>query len=375
MKISYVSLSRFATISEELLTHFASVTVLRVWIPSTRVQKILKRVNSPHARKLLARSHFLGSKEVKYRNSLLLEMVVRFRSRSSTLFWRIFFYSVSFFLRIRLVWLSFRNDLLIVPGDIWDLIPPRMRVRVLLEIRWLTQDFIDTLQIPKLEYHQDNAFESSGIPVMPRKVFLEFSGYITYSNIAKQSIQLSGADSNRILVTPLLDGSALNSVNQVKFPRSNRFLYVGRSAPDKRLDLAVEIAQKLGIPIDIVGKYNPATIKWLHKQTGVNFLGTLPHNEVLTLMESNFALLAPGAESWGLAVVEALQSGMQVYASKYTGVTEWISHPNLHKLPEMNSEIFIREFGLIQSTTEVFRIFDDYDLAVEWENFLLNRIM
>ncbi len=249
-----------------------------------------------------------------------------------------------------------------------------MRVRVLLEIRWLTQDLIDTLRIPTLEYHQDNASESSGIPVMPRKVFLEFNGYITYSNVAKQSIQLSGAEPNRILVIPLLEKNALNFVNQVKFSRSNRFLYVGRSAPDKRLDLAVEIAQKLGIPVDIVGKYDPATIKWLQKQTGVNFIGAIPHNEVLALMESNLALLAPGAESWGLAVVEALQSGMQVYASKYTGVTEWISHPNLHKLSEMNSEIFIREFGLNRPATEVLRIFDDCDIAIKWENFLLKRV-
>jgi glycosyltransferase involved in cell wall biosynthesis len=149
---------------------------------------------------------------------------------------------------------------------------------------------------------------------------------------------------------------------------------VGRSAPDKRLDLAVEIAQKLGIPVDIVGKYDPATIKWLQKQTGVNFIGAIPHNEVLALMETNLALLAPGAESWGLAVVEALQSGMQVYASKFTGVTEWISHPNLHKLSEMNTEIFIREFGLNRPATEVLRIFDDYDIAIKWENFLLKRV-
>jgi hypothetical protein len=98
-----------------------------------------------------------------------------------------------------------------------------MRVRVLLEIRWLTQDLIDTLRIPTLEYHQDNAFESSGIPVMPRKVFLEFSGYITYSNVAKQSIQLSGAEPNRILVIPLLEKTRLilsiklNSHDQIDF--------------------------------------------------------------------------------------------------------------------------------------------------------------
>ena len=373
MRISYVSLHRFSTITEELLAHFATLTVLRVWIPSSQLRKILKPIRSSHVSKLLARNHFSGSPGVKYKNSLLLEMVVRARRRRSTFSGRMFFLLVFLFLKIRLVFLLFKSDYLIIPGDIWDLIPVWMRARVLLEIRWLTQDLIDTLRIPHMEFHQEILLEASGIPIMPQDAFQDFSGYITYSEIAKKSIELSGANLDKILVVPLLEKNAIHFVNQVKFPRSNRFLYVGRSAPDKRLDLAVEIAQKLKVPIDIVGTYDRATIEWLQKQTGVNFIGAIPHNELLNLMESNIALLAPGAESWGLAVVEALQSGMEVYASIYTGVTEWISHPNLHKLSEMNSEVFIREFGLHQPTSEVIRIFDGYDVGNEWEEFLFKR--
>jgi glycosyltransferase involved in cell wall biosynthesis len=280
------------------------------------------------------------------------------------------FSSITFLFKIRLWWFYFRTDLLILPADIWDQIPARMRSRTILEIRWLTQDLIDSLGIPELEFYNDFALAGSGIPVMPKSLFQEFKGFVTYSNIAKESIELSGADQDKILVVPLLENDSLDFVNQVSFPRLNRFLYVGRSAPDKRLDLAVKVAQELNFPIDIVGKYSKSTVEWLGRQEYVNFIGAIPHNEVLKLMESNRALLAPGAESWGLAVVEALQSGMEVYASRYTGVTEWISHPNLHKISEMDAESFVQEFRLGTPDRGVYNIFRRYDFDASWKDFL-----
>jgi glycosyltransferase involved in cell wall biosynthesis len=334
------------------------------------MRKLLRIFKSTHVKKLLARFDFTDAESVKYGNSALLELVVRSRGQDKSLLHFFLFSIFSFLFRIRIWWLYLQTDLLILPADIWDQISSRMRRRTILEIRWLTQDLIDSLEIPELDFHRNIESAGSGIPIMSKKVFQDFRGFVTYSEIAKESIELSGADPDKILVFPLLEKDASKLSNKVSLPRQNRFLYVGRSAPDKRLDLAVRVAQELNIPIDIVGKYSKATVEWLNRQQCVNFIGTIPHNEVLKLMETNRTFLAPGAESWGLAVVEALQSGMEVYASRYTGVTEWISHPNLHKISEMNAELFVQEFRLAIPDIGVHKIFHPYDFDASWKGFL-----
>lgn len=334
------------------------------------MQRYLAFFKSNLAKKLLARNSFYEIQNVTYRNSILLDLVVRARGNSDSFFGLLFFFPIALMFRIRVLCLYLRSDLLILPADIWDLVFLKMRNRIMLEVRWLTQDLIDSLNIPNLEFHHEKVLNGSCIPVMPKKVFQEFRGFVTYSNIAKQSIELSGAEPAKILVIPLLNSEESDSVNQLNLQRLNRLLYVGRSAPDKRLDLAVEIAKRLNTPIDIVGKYNKTTIDWLGRQNCVNFVGAIPHNEVLKLMKSNRALLAPGAESWGLAVVEALQCGMEVFASRFTGVTEWIAHPNLHILDEMNADLFVNELSISTPVSGVYKIFNRYDLVEIWKNFL-----
>lgn len=303
-----------------------------------------------------------------------MELVVRTRKNRSSFLDHIFFALIFVVLKIEVAWICFTNNLVIAPADIWDAVPRKMRSKVLLEVRWLTQEFIETLPIPKLELYSGHGAESSGIPIMPRKAFQEFSGFITYSEIAKKSLKLSGAKTENVLVVPLWNKEALDLVNTVREPISENLLYVGRSAPDKRLDLAVDVARTLNVPIDIVGNYDQATIDWLKNQTCVNFIGSISHDKLIKLMESNSALLAPGAESWGLAVVEALQAGMEVYATQYTGVTEWITHSNLHKISEMNAELFVADLRKNHRNLKVSKIFLEFDFHKKWSEFLSERL-
>lgn len=370
IKISYISLHRFTTLFEYALADFAKVTVTSVWVPGKLLSILLSAVNLHPAKKVISRQIKVNSQSLGMRSSLLLDLVVLQRGRVNTFHGRSAFSVLAMLFRIKLFWMLRTNDFLIIPADIWDLVPHKNRQRVVLEVRWITQDFIDSLNIPKMMYHPHESVSTSRIPAIPPELWRKFLGCLTYSEIAKDSIILSGADPRKILVCPLIQLNSQATSNEIVNSRFQRLLYVGRSALDKRLDLAVEIADRLKLPLDVVGKYDALTIEWLNTQPGVCYFGELTHNELLSLMYSNLALLAPGVESWGLAVVEALQSGMSVYASRFTGVTEWISHPNLHVISEMNSALFVEEFRLDDMKSEAYKIFVDFNFESRVKKFL-----
>ena len=345
---------------------------MSVWVPGNLLKALFGIVNILPIKKVITRQVNEDSLSSGKRSSLLLDLVVLQRMRVNTLLGRSIFRVLVTFFRAKLFWILRANDLLIIPADIWDLVPRKNRRRVVLEVRWVAQNLIDSLNIPRMTYHKYENVSTSGIPPITPDLWQHFFGFLTYSEIAKESLIISGADPRKILVIPLLQHNALSISNDIVDSRSQRLLYVGRSTPEKRLDLAVEIATMLKLPLDIVGKYNAPTIEWLNMQPGVCYIGELPHNDLLYMMQSNLALLSPGIDSWGLAVVEALQSGMSVYASKFIGVTEWIEHPNLHVIPEMNSDRFVKEFGLDIKNSETCKIFVDIDYKSRLMKFLTN---
>lgn len=370
MKIAYVSLHRFSTYTEKVLAQLSELTVFGVWIPKSFFIPIMSKIDITSIKKILARKIRNDNLHYNFRSSMLLEIVCRQRSltketqlsKISTLFEKLF--------KIKIKILLNRNDYIIIPADIWDLVSTKKRRKVILEIRWLTQDMIDKLSIPKSSLYLSEKVKATKIPIMSTDSFENFAGFITYSNVAKNSIMLSGASAEKILVAPLIENDSLIITNEIVVKNHKRLLYVGRSKMDKRLDLAVEISKKLSLPLDVVGKYDDDTKNWLILQNGVNFLGSIPHDELTALMKSDSILLAPGAESWGLAVFEALQAGMQVFASKFIGITEWINHPNLHVIEEMNTDLFVKTINSTPISYEKEKIFIDIDLETKWESFL-----
>jgi len=243
----------------------------------------------------------------------------------------------------------------------------------LLEVRWLTHHLVETLEIPKQIYHSDLAPGKPSIPEISVHDLSQFCGFITYSNIGKESLILSGVRSENILLAPLSPYVKNPFLGNSIEKRAERILYVGRSSPEKRLDLAVEISEFLKIPIDVVGKFDLNTITWLTKKKYVNFIGPLSNGDVLQIMQKNKYLVAPGVESWNLSVIEALNNGMKVFASRYTGAVEWISHPNLVVIPNMSCDSFVRAMrGIkINQTNNHFRNLVNESDEI-WKNYIKN---
>ena len=105
-------------------------------------------------------------------------------------------------------------------------------------------------------------------------------------------------------------------------PRGERLLVVSRLLPYKRVDLAIEAANRLGLPLDVIGS---GPQYWeLEALAGptVRFDRRLDDEAITALMENCRALILPGSEDFGITPVEALAAGKPVVAFAAGGALE-----------------------------------------------------
>jgi glycosyltransferase involved in cell wall biosynthesis len=99
--------------------------------------------------------------------------------------------------------------------------------------------------------------------------------------------------------------------------------FVGRISPEKRVDRAIEIAQRAGLPLKIAAKVDPvdavyfrSEIKPLLGRPGVEYLGEIDDAGKNELLGGALALLFPidWPEPFGLVMVEAMACGTPTIA-------------------------------------------------------------
>jgi len=99
--------------------------------------------------------------------------------------------------------------------------------------------------------------------------------------------------------------------------------FLGRISPEKRVDRAVEIARRVGMPIRIAAKidavdreYFDSKIRKLFDDPLVEFLGEIGDHEKSEFLGNAFALLFPidWPEPFGLVMIEAMACGTPVIA-------------------------------------------------------------
>ena len=109
--------------------------------------------------------------------------------------------------------------------------------------------------------------------------------------------------------------------------------FVGRTSPEKRLDRAIEIARRAGIPLRIAAKVDPAdrdyfreVIEPLLDGPHVEFVGEIGEAEKNEFFGNAIALLFPidWPEPFGLVMIEAMACGTPVIAFPGGSVAEVI---------------------------------------------------
>jgi len=117
-------------------------------------------------------------------------------------------------------------------------------------------------------------------------------------------------------------------VNCARFRPSDRiesyFLVVSRLVPYKRIDLAVDAFNRLGLPLRIVG--DGPDRAGLERRAGPNisFLGRASDREVERMLGECQALVFPGLEDFGLTPLEANASGRPVLAFRGGGTLDTV---------------------------------------------------
>lgn len=115
-------------------------------------------------------------------------------------------------------------------------------------------------------------------------------------------------------------------------PVEQRYLaFLGRISPEKRVDTAIHIAQRCGLPIRIAAKVDEADREYFERQIrpllgqpGVEFVGEISDGQKAEFLSGAHALLFPidWPEPFGLVMIEAMACGTPVIAFNRGAVPE-----------------------------------------------------
>src|SRR5215203_3410177 len=111
--------------------------------------------------------------------------------------------------------------------------------------------------------------------------------------------------------------------------------FLGRIAPEKRPDRAIEIAKRAGLPLKIAAKvdkvdqdYFDEVIKPLLHSALIEFIGEIDEQQKSGFLGNALALLFPidWPEPFGLVMIEAISAGTPVIAWRCGSVPEVVEH-------------------------------------------------
>ena len=111
--------------------------------------------------------------------------------------------------------------------------------------------------------------------------------------------------------------------------------FIGRICPEKRPDLAIEIARRAGLPLTIAAKvdkvdraYYNTKIKPLLKDPQIEFIGEIGERDKGAFLGDATALLFPvdWPEPFGLGLIEAMANGTPVIAFGRGSIPEIVEH-------------------------------------------------
>lgn len=138
-------------------------------------------------------------------------------------------------------------------------------------------------------------------------------------NIQRQVKWIYGR--NAQVIHPPVDISRFHTADHYK----NWYLMVGAFAPNKRVDLAIEVFNDLKIPLKIVGSGQDETYCRSIAQSHIEFLGDVDDVILEKLYQEAKAFVFPGEDDFGITPLEAQASGTPVVAYAKGGALETVT--------------------------------------------------
>jgi len=143
--------------------------------------------------------------------------------------------------------------------------------------------------------------------------------YVAISTVVRNRIKkIYGLDAE--VIFPPVDVKKYEPKKQGE----NFYLIVSRLNPYKRIELAVEAFNILGLPLRIIGSGPYLTTLQEMARPNITFLGRLDDKEVADYYASCKALIFPGEEDFGIVPLEANAAGRPVIAFHAGGALDTI---------------------------------------------------
>ena len=130
--------------------------------------------------------------------------------------------------------------------------------------------------------------------------------------------------------------------------RGDYLLFLGRMSPDKGAHRAVEVAQRVGLPLKLAGKmqelreeeFFEATVR-PHLGGDIEYLGEVSHEEKVELLQNARVTLFPieWAEPFGLVMIESMACGTPVIATRHGAVPEVIADGRTGVIVDQHAEM------------------------------------
>jgi glycosyltransferase involved in cell wall biosynthesis len=161
--------------------------------------------------------------------------------------------------------------------------------------------------------------------------------------------------------------------------------FLGRIAPEKRPDHAIEIAKRVGIPLRIAAKIDPMDQEYFHAKIEpllsdplIDFLGEITDAEKNEFLGRAMALVCPydWPEPFGLVLIEALACGTPVLAYRRGSIPEVIEDnvtgficegldemtAAVQRLPEIDRQrcrlVFEERFSVARMAQDYLRVYE-----------------
>lgn len=115
-----------------------------------------------------------------------------------------------------------------------------------------------------------------------------------------------------------------NRFKAAKADPNGYYLIVSAFAPYKRIDLAIDAFNDLGLPLKITGTGQDEQRLKRKARKNIEFLGWAPDERLQGLYEGCKALVFPGEEDFGIVPLEAMASGRPVIAFAKGGALETV---------------------------------------------------
>jgi glycosyltransferase involved in cell wall biosynthesis len=192
----------------------------------------------------------------------------------------------------------------------------------------------DALHYPVMRPHADRVLTTlhgrQDLPDLAR-LYSEFPELklVSISNAQRAPIP----DAN--FIATVYHGLPIDLYRPTLRQRGSYLAFLGRIAPEKSADVAIDIACRAGMELKVAAKvdgadeaYFQAEIEPLLRRPGIDFIGEIGDDQKETFLGEAAALLLPISwpEPFGLVMIESMACGTPVLAFRAGSVPEVIDH-------------------------------------------------